>query len=78
MRRTPDTISQVDTSTTQNSEQMTLWLGTTLEQKRVMKTLLGLILETMDRAIPMSPEVKLKMEDVNMSRDYLGSWDCMK
>jgi hypothetical protein len=67
-----DTISQVDTSTTQNSEKIRLRSGTTLEQKRTMEMSLELILEMMDRAIATSPEVELKMKDVNTSRNYLG------
>jgi hypothetical protein len=49
-------------------------VGNNTKMKRMMEMLLELILETMNMATATSPEVELKMEDLNMSRDYLGPY----
>jgi hypothetical protein len=66
-----DTTSQVATSGTQDPEWMTLRSGTRLEQKEMMETSLGLILEATDVAIATSSEVETKKEDANTFRDYM-------
>jgi hypothetical protein len=53
---------------------MTLRSGTRLEQKEIMETLLGLILEVMDVAIATSSEVEMKRKDTNMPREYMGPY----
>jgi hypothetical protein len=60
-----DAMSHLATTSTQNTEWMMLWSGTTLEQKEMTDE---------DEAIAMSPEVKSKMEDINTSKGYLGSY----